>query len=193
MRKCTRVHCVDYYQLNGGRTYRQKRGRQACGCVGSDGSRVLNGVGPLKEDTRKRVMEAAQQLNYVPSALAQRFALRKSGNLGVILPMLPKVNLFSTYYFSEVLSGIGITAKQRGYDLLLLFREPDEPRDYANLFRTEKWMPVSCLVHRIYQRNGQRSLSFRKAVIHFASLISGLMVNPSTRSMPITKWAAAMP
>ncbi|BBH24723.1 LacI family transcriptional regulator [Paenibacillus baekrokdamisoli] len=101
-------------------------------------SRVLNGVGPVKEDTRKRVMEAAQQLNYVPSALAQRFALRKSGNLGVILPFLPKVNLFSTYYFSEVLSGIGITAKQRGYDLLLLFREPDEPKDYVNLFRTQK-------------------------------------------------------
>ncbi|MFC5652753.1 LacI family DNA-binding transcriptional regulator [Paenibacillus solisilvae] len=101
-------------------------------------SRVLNGVGPVKEETRKRVMEAAQQLNYVPSALAQRFALRRSGNLGVILPMLPKVNLFSTFYFSEVLSGIGITAKQRGYDLLMLFREPDEPRDYVNLFRTQK-------------------------------------------------------
>lgn len=83
-------------------------------------------------------MEAARQLNYVPSALAQRFALRRSGNLGVILPMLPKVNLFSTYYFSEVLSGIGMTAKQRGYDLLLLFREPEEPRNYANLFRTQK-------------------------------------------------------
>ena len=101
-------------------------------------SRVLSGVGSVKEATARRVMEAAGQLNYVPSALAQRFALRKSGNLGVILPMLPKVNLFSTYYFSEVLSGIGMTAKQRGYDLLLLFREPDEPRDYANLFRTQK-------------------------------------------------------
>ncbi|MBO7746937.1 LacI family DNA-binding transcriptional regulator [Paenibacillus sp. MWE-103] len=101
-------------------------------------SRVLSGVGSVKQETAKRVLEAAERLNYVPSALAQRFALRKSGNLGVILPMLPKVNLFSTYYFSEVLSGIGIAAKRRGYDLLLLFREPEEPRDYANLFRTQK-------------------------------------------------------
>ncbi|QHW35215.1 LacI family transcriptional regulator [Paenibacillus rhizovicinus] len=102
-------------------------------------SRVLSGGGAaVKEETARRVIEAAQQLNYVPSALAQRFALRRSGNLGVILPMLPKVNLFSTYYFSEVLSGIGMTAKQRGYDLLLLFREPDEPRNYANLFRMQK-------------------------------------------------------
>ncbi|MBW7460205.1 LacI family transcriptional regulator, partial [Paenibacillus sepulcri] len=101
-------------------------------------SRVLNGVGPVKEDTRERVLAAARQLNYVPSALAQRFARSKSGNLGVILPLLPKVNLFSTYYFSEILSGIGVTAKERGYDLLLLFRKPDESRDYANLFRTQK-------------------------------------------------------
>ncbi|MBP3965917.1 LacI family DNA-binding transcriptional regulator [Paenibacillus lignilyticus] len=101
-------------------------------------SRVLNGAGTVKDETAKRVVDAAKQLGYVPSALAQRFALRRSGNLGVILPLLPKVNLFSTYYFSEVLSGIGVTAKQRGYDLLLLFREADEPRDYANLFRTQK-------------------------------------------------------
>lgn len=101
-------------------------------------SRVLSGADNVKEETARRVIEAANKLGYVPSALAQRFALRKSGNLGVILPMLPKVNLFSTYYFSEVLSGIGITAKQRGYDLLLLFREPHEPRDYASMFRTQK-------------------------------------------------------
>ncbi|MFC4776088.1 LacI family DNA-binding transcriptional regulator [Paenibacillus sp. GCM10023252] len=101
-------------------------------------SRVLNGVGPMKEETRRRVQEAADQLGYVPSALAQRFARRRSGNLGVILPFVPKVHLFSTYYFSEILSGIGETAKQHGYDLLLMFREPEEKRDYAMLFRTQK-------------------------------------------------------
>ena len=82
--------------------------------------------------------------------------------------MLPKVNLFSTYYFSEVLSGIGIAAKQRGYDRLLLFREPDEPRDYANLFRTQK--VDACIVlgaQDIPKENGQRSLSFRKASYPF--------------------------
>ncbi|WP_407673437.1 LacI family DNA-binding transcriptional regulator [Paenibacillus silvisoli] len=101
-------------------------------------SRVLSGAGTVKDETARRVLDAAKQLGYVPSALAQRFAMRRSGNLGVILPLLPKVNLFATYYFSEVLSGIGVTAKQRGYDLLLLFREADEPRDYASLFRTQK-------------------------------------------------------
>lgn len=46
--------------------------------------------------------------------------------------------MFSTYYFSEILSGIGETAKRCGYDLLLIFREPDGVRDYAKLFRMQK-------------------------------------------------------
>ncbi|QYR20702.1 LacI family transcriptional regulator [Paenibacillus sp. sptzw28] len=117
---------------------RRKEVAKLAGVSEATVSRVLNGVGPVKEDTRERVMAAARQLNYVPSALAQRFARSKSGNLGVILPLLPKVNLFSTYYFSEILSGIGITAKERGYDLLLLFRKPEEPREYADLFRMQK-------------------------------------------------------
>ncbi|OBZ16081.1 LacI family DNA-binding transcriptional regulator [Bacillus sp. FJAT-26390] len=101
-------------------------------------SRVLNNVGPMKDDTRERVLQAAAELGYVPNALAQQFARRKSGNIGVVLPFVPKVHLFSTYYFSEILSGIGETAKRCGYDLLLIFREPDEVRDYAKLFRTQK-------------------------------------------------------
>lgn len=49
-------------------------------------SRVLNGVGPIKEETRRKVLEASEQLGYVPSALARSFARSKSGNLGVVLP-----------------------------------------------------------------------------------------------------------
>lgn len=136
MRECTRVHLEHFAEREEGLI--RKKVAELAGVSEATVSRVLSGGGTVKEETARRVIEAAQQLNYVPSALAQRFALRRSGNLGVILPMLPKVNLFSTYYFSEVLSGIGMTAKQRGYDLLLLFREPDEPRDYAALFRTQK-------------------------------------------------------
>lgn len=84
------------------------------------------------------MLEAAKELGYVPNALAQRFARRKSGNVGVILPFVPKVHLFSTYYFAEILSGIGEAAKACNYDLLLIFREPDGARDYAKLFRTQK-------------------------------------------------------
>ena len=101
-------------------------------------SRVLNNVGPIKEETKQRVQSAALKLGYTPSSLAQSFARRRSGNLGVVMPYLPKARLFSTYYFSEILSGIGSRAREEGYDLLMLFRDEDEPMDYSGLFRMRK-------------------------------------------------------
>jgi DNA-binding LacI/PurR family transcriptional regulator len=92
----------------------------------------------MKEETKQRVLEAAKTLNYHPNAIAQSFARRKSGNLGVILPYVPKVHLFSTYYFSEVLSGIGAKVKETGYDLLVMFRSLDEESDYKDRFRSQK-------------------------------------------------------
>lgn len=101
-------------------------------------SRVLNGIGPMKETTRDRVMEAAKQLNYELNAVASSFARGKSGNLGVVMPHVPKVHLFSTYYFSEILGGIGEAVHAKGYGLLLLFRDPTQVYDYVSLFRTQR-------------------------------------------------------
>ncbi|OKP66497.1 LacI family transcriptional regulator [Paenibacillus sp. P3E] len=101
-------------------------------------SRVLNNVGPLKEKTKERVIAAARELGYTPSSLARSFARKRSGNLGVVMPYLPKARLFSAYYFSEILSGIGSRAREEGYDLLMIFREADEPLDYCGLFRMRK-------------------------------------------------------
>lgn len=99
---------------------------------------MLNNVGPIKEETKERVLAAALKLGYTPSSLAQSFARRRSGNLGVVMPYLPKARLFSTYYFSEILSGIGSKAREEGYDLLMLFRNAEEPMDYSGLFKMRK-------------------------------------------------------
>lgn len=107
-------------------------------------SRVLNGVGPIKESTRARVREAAEKLGYQLNAVAASFARGKSGNIGVVLPHVPKVHLFSTFYFSEILSGIGEAVRESGQGLLLLYRDPGEAYDYASLFATQR--VDACLV-----------------------------------------------
>ncbi|RKP53234.1 LacI family transcriptional regulator [Cohnella endophytica] len=101
-------------------------------------SRVLNGIGPMKDSTKKRVLDAAKQLNYELNAVASSFARGRSGNLGVVMPHVPKVHLFSTYYFSELLSGIGEAVRSKGYGLLLLFRDPAAEFDYVSLYRTQR-------------------------------------------------------
>lgn len=101
-------------------------------------SRVFNNVAPLREETKQKVLQAAKELNYHPNVIAQNFAKGKSNNIGVIVPYLPKVNLMSTHYFSELVSGIGAKLGELGYGLLLLFQTPDEPKDYVQLFKSQR-------------------------------------------------------
>jgi len=101
-------------------------------------SRVMNNVGPIKKETREKVLQAASQLGYELNALAQQLARQKSGNLGVVLPHVPKVHLFSTYYFSEILSGIAEVARHANVNLLMVFQDPAQHRDYTKLFRSKK-------------------------------------------------------
>ncbi len=116
----------------------RKQVAQLAGVSEATVSRVLNNVGPIKETTKLRVLQAAKQLHYYPSIIAKNLALNKSGNIGVVLPFMPNIRIFSTYYFSEILSGIGVQLKEQGYDLLMLFRQPDEVLDYSIFFKTRK-------------------------------------------------------
>ncbi len=99
---------------------------------------MLSGGEQVKESTRQRVVEAAERVGYAPSAIARSFVLQQSGNIGVMLPVIPNVRMFSAYFFAEILSGIGNAVEQRGYSLLLQFRGADERPDYATAFRTHK-------------------------------------------------------
>lgn len=101
-------------------------------------SRVLNGSATVREKTRQRVLEAAEQIGYTPSAIARSFVLQRSENIGVILPVLPKVHLFSAYYYSEILSGIGHEVESRGYNLLVQFRQMGEKPNYCPAFQKRK-------------------------------------------------------
>ncbi|QTH41421.1 LacI family DNA-binding transcriptional regulator [Cohnella sp. LGH] len=121
-------------------------------------SRVLNGIGPMKESTRQRVLQAAKQLNYELNAVASSFARGRSGNLGVVLPHVPKVHLFSTYYFSELLGGIGEAVHSGGYGLLLLFRDPTVVYDYVSLYRTQR--VDACIIL------GSSALETEKTAVH---------------------------
>ncbi|MBM7603801.1 LacI family transcriptional regulator [Metabacillus crassostreae] len=102
-------------------------------------SRVFNNISPLREQTKQKVLQAAKELNYHPNVIAQNFAKGKSNNIGVIVPYLPKVNLLSTHYFSELVSGIGARLGELGYGLLLIFHQtPDERKDYVQLFHSQR-------------------------------------------------------
>jgi len=76
-------------------------------------SRVLNGIGNVSTEKRKRVMEWVQKLEYTPNASARDLAGSRSYLLGVILPDI------SNPFFAEILCQMEEQAFLYGYSIML--------------------------------------------------------------------------
>ena len=76
-------------------------------------SRVINGKGPVRESTSRRVMETAQAMRYTPHGAARSLSMRRTHTVGLLLPDL------HGEFFSEVIRGIDAEARRSGYHLLV--------------------------------------------------------------------------
>jgi LacI family transcriptional regulator len=95
-------------------------------------SRVLNGSAhPVSAATRERVMQAAHDLSYSPSALARALVTRRSRIIGVI------VGDVADPYFAEITRGVEDVAGRAGYLTIVCNadRRPAVEREYLNLLR----------------------------------------------------------
>ncbi len=87
-------------------------------------SRVLNGSLKVKPETRSRVQDAINQLDYVPHSGARSLGSGRNHVLGLVVPF------FTRPFFIEVLRGVEMTATIHGYDLVLYNIETNEQRDH---------------------------------------------------------------
>ncbi len=76
-------------------------------------SRVLNGSAPVLEPTRRRILQAARELRFIPNASARSLSTRRTAALGVVLPDL------HGEFFSELLRGVDRMAQQYERHLLV--------------------------------------------------------------------------
>lgn len=74
-------------------------------------SRFLNGQLDLPEETRRRIQEAAQRLDYVPNAIARRLSAGASETLGFITTDI------SYSFFASIASAAEMAAAELGYSL----------------------------------------------------------------------------
>lgn len=51
-------------------------------------SRSLNGKGPVREETRQKILQIAREYNYKPNSIARGLSRRQTDTIGVILPEL---------------------------------------------------------------------------------------------------------
>lgn len=76
-------------------------------------SYALNGTGTISEDTRKRVLEAAEELNYHPNAFARNLKKRKTHTIGVF------ITRFGGSFYEEILEGIHDAVLKTDYELIV--------------------------------------------------------------------------
>jgi LacI family transcriptional regulator len=79
-------------------------------------SRVLNGKAKqyrIKEETEKKVREAAKRLHYAPNQFARGLKLDKSDTIGVIAPDI------SNPFFADIIKNIEKECRKKGYSVLI--------------------------------------------------------------------------
>lgn len=76
-------------------------------------SKVINNKPGISEKTRRRVLEAAEQLGYVPNLTAKSLRTNRTGTLGVVL------SDSSEMVTTKVMHAIGDVCDAHGYDVIL--------------------------------------------------------------------------
>ncbi len=76
-------------------------------------SRVVNGKGYVKEETRQRVLECLETCNYVPNEIARSLQSRETMTIGVVVPDLCET------YFGRIIKAIDREVTDAGYMLVV--------------------------------------------------------------------------
>ncbi|MBN2619191.1 MAG: LacI family DNA-binding transcriptional regulator [Spirochaetales bacterium] len=82
-------------------------------------SRVINNMGNVKSDTRKRVEEAIKELNYYPNSIAQGLNRNKIKTLAIQTPLPLNASVEGNSYYTRILIGIERAAVKNGFDILI--------------------------------------------------------------------------
>ena len=102
-------------------------------------SRVINNMGNVKDETRKRVLEAIKELNYYPNTIAQGLNRNKVNTLAIQAPLPAHVGVEETSYYRRILIGIEKYCIKMNYDILLSTqRRSDQDFDYLKPFYERK-------------------------------------------------------
>ncbi len=105
-------------------------------------SRAINGYPEVNEETRKRVLKAAEETGYRPNRAAQRLATGRAGSIGLVMPAAP--GHASDVHFGEFLSGIGEEALKHDFHFVIM---PSHPREEEQAIR---WLVASGSVDGYY-------------------------------------------
>src|SRR3954468_14877428 len=108
-------------------------------------SRVLSQPDVVSPDTRRKVLQAVELLDYAPNSAAKNLRTLRTGKLLVTVPDI------SNPFFALILQGIEDAAQRDGYAVLLGDTQHDEAREdrYALMLKRKEADGLIVLGHRL--------------------------------------------
>lgn len=90
-------------------------------------SRVLNNSGYASEDVRRRVKQAAEQLNYVPNVLARSLKSKRTHTLALVITDI------TNPFWTTVARGVEDAASEKGYNVIFCNTDESAQKQKAYL------------------------------------------------------------
>ena len=100
---------------------------KALGLSTSTVSRALRGSHEISSDTKKMVIEYAEQFNYRPNPIALSLKERRSRSIGVVVCEI------ANNFFSQAINGIESVAYNRGYHVIISQSHESYDREVVNV------------------------------------------------------------
>jgi LacI family gluconate utilization system Gnt-I transcriptional repressor len=115
-------------------------------------SRVLRNRGDVSDATRKRVLEAAKQLGYVPNKIAGALASQRVNLVAVIIPSM------SNMVFPEVMTGISQVLEETDLQPVVGLTDYLPEKEEKVLYEMLSWRPSGVIVAGLEHSDASRAM-----------------------------------
>lgn len=78
---------------------------------------INNGSRPVRPETRQRILDAIERLDYHPSAVARGLARQRTRTLGILFGVVESSSIVINAYSASILQAVLAEAAQTGYDV----------------------------------------------------------------------------
>ncbi|AOZ93053.1 LacI family DNA-binding transcriptional regulator [Paenibacillus crassostreae] len=131
-------------------------------------SRVINNSGAVKPNTRRKVEEAIQELNYFPNEVARNFKMQKSKMVALLLPSIWNP------FFSELAYYIEDELEREDFKLMLCNSggKPEKELYYLDMLRQNKVAGIVGITYNDIENNISNDIPMVSIDRHFNKTIT---------------------
>lgn len=99
-------------------------------------SRAINCKGRIGAETRRKILEMAESCNYIPNSMAKGLVLRRTFNIGVVIPR--DADKGDIPFFQNCLVGLSEIAYKLDYDVVLVVQSGNDITPLRRLVTNRK-------------------------------------------------------